>query len=130
MIEDDFYFGAVSNAYSVAGGMFRFSERDVRFNDGKFEVMLVRRLRHATQIFPMLYKMHRHDYDGKTLLLLQAKDLTFEFSDPVPWTLDGECGGSVKTAEIHVIQNAVQISCDGKQGFLHQTAAVKRKESR
>ena len=130
VIEDDFYFGAVSNAYSVAGGMFRYSERDVRFNDGLFEVMLVRRLRHATQIFPMLYKMHRHDYDGKTLLFLQAKDITFEFSEPVPWTLDGEFGGSVLKAEIHVIQNAVQISCDGKQGFLHQTAAVKRKESR
>ncbi len=130
VIEDDFYFGAVSNAYSVAGGMFRYSERDVRFNDGLFEVMLVRRLRHATQIFPMLYKMHRHDYDGKTLLLLQAKDLTFEFSEPVPWTLDGEFSGNVTKAEIHVLPGAIQISCDGKQGFLPRPAVTKKTESR
>lgn len=129
VIEDDFYFGAVSNTYS-AGGLVKYNESDVRFNDGLFEVMLVRRLRHALQTFPMLYKMRRHEYNGETLLFFQAKDITFEFSDPVPWTLDGEFGGNVTKAEIHVLPGAIQISCDGKQGFLTRPAVTKKTESR
>ena len=119
VLEDDFYFGAVSNAYSAAG-IFKYNDSDVRFNDGRFEVMLVRRLHHAMQIFPMLYKMRRRDYDGKTLLFLHAQDIRFEFSEPIDWTLDGECSGPVTDAHIQVVHNAVQISCDGKQGFLQQ----------
>ena len=130
LIEDDFYFGAVSNAYSVAG-IFKYNESDVRFNDGKFEVMLVRRLRRATQIFPMLHKMRHRDYDGKSLIYLQAHEIRFEFSEPVPWTLDGEFGGNVTDARIFVMQNAIQISCDGKQGFLSQPDAIaQQKEGR
>ena len=122
VLEDDFYFGAISNAYSVAG-IFKYNKSDVWFNDGKFEVMLVRRLRHATQIFPMLYKMRRRNYDGDTLIFLQPHEIRFEFSEPTVWTLDGECSGDVTDVRISALQNAVQICCDGKQGFLQPSAA-------
>ncbi len=129
VLEDDFYFGAVSNAYSVAG-IFKYNESDVRFNDGKFEVMLVRRLHHAVQAFPMLRKMRRRDYDGESLLFLQAHEIKFEFSEPTPWTLDGEFGGDVTSAEICAKQNAIQICCEGKRGFLQHTAFTQQKQTR
>ena len=129
MLEDDFYFGAVSNSYSVAG-IFKYNESDVLFNDGQFEVMLVRRLHRATQIFPMLHKMRRRNYDGDTLIFLHAHEIRFEFSEPTPWTLDGEFGGDVSDARICALQNAVQICCDGKQGYLHPSADQLQGESR
>ena len=127
VLEDDFYFGAVSNSYSVAG-IFKFNKADVLFNDGKLEVMLVRRLHRATQIFPMLHKMRRRNYDGDTLIFLHAHEIRFEFSEPTPWTLDGEFGGDVSDANICALQNAVQICCDGKQGYLEQSAEKQQEE--
>ncbi len=42
-----FFFCAVSNALSVAG-MFKFNKSKVRLNDGKFDVMLVRKITGAS----------------------------------------------------------------------------------
>lgn len=116
VLEDDFYFGAVSNAYSAAG-IIKYNEDDVCFNDGKYEVMLVRRLHHPAQLFSMLHKIRRRDYDGETLLYLHASRLRFTFSSPVKWTLDGECSGDVQDVSIEVLPGAVRLCSEGNRGF-------------
>lgn len=44
VIDDDFFFGAISNTNEVAG-LFKFDNCDVKLNDGLFEVILVRKLK-------------------------------------------------------------------------------------
>lgn len=73
-----FYFGAVSNALSVAG-MFKFDKSKVRLNDGKFEVMLVRKITGASGFFSMLKKMIKGEYDGDSLISLTSSDIKFTF---------------------------------------------------
>ncbi len=116
-LEDDFYFGTVSNTLSAAG-MFRFRKDEVRFNDGKFEVVLIRRIRTPLQIFSLLKKMRRHEYDGETLVHFQASKLRFLFEKPENWTLDGECSGPVDDVRIDVKNNAVGIVCPDSEYFI------------
>lgn len=73
-----FYFSAVSNALNVAG-MFKFDKSKVRLNDGKFEVMLVRKITGASGFFSMLKKMIKGEYDGDSLISLTYSDIKFTF---------------------------------------------------
>ena len=117
VLEDDFYFGTVSNTLSAAG-MFRFRKDEVRFNDGKFEVVLIRKVRTPFQIFSLLKKMRRHEYDGETLVHFQASTLRFIFEKPENWTLDGECSGPVDDVRIDVKNKAVRIFCPDSEFFV------------
>ena len=108
VLEDDFYFGSVSNSLSV-GGIFKFDPSTVMLDDGSFEVMLVRRIKSPLQGFPMLRKIYTRDYDGDTLLFLHASDIRFVFDEPEKWTLDGECSGDVTDVHIRVHHRALRL---------------------
>ena len=117
VLEDDFYFGTISNTLSAAG-MFKFRKDEVRFNDGKFEVVLIRKVKTPFQIFSLLKKMRLHEYDGETLVHFQASKLHFTFEKPESWTLDGECSGPVSDIHIEVRNNAVRIYCPDSEYFV------------
>ena len=108
VLDDDFYFGAVSNALS-AGGMFRFNRDEVKFDDGLFEVVLIRRVGSPLQLFSLLKKMRRHEYDGETLVHFQSASMHFIFDKPEIWTLDGESSGEVTDVRIDVKNEAVRL---------------------
>ena len=118
VIEDDFYFGTISNALT-SSGIFKFNKEDVCFNDGQFEVMLVRRIRRPTQIFPMIAKIRRRDYDGDTLLFFHASKLHMEFDRSQVWTLDGEGSGEVKDVDIEVLPQAIRVFSPESKQFIN-----------
>ena len=118
VMEDDFYFGAVSNALT-AGGMFHFDPKQVRLNDGKFEILLVRKIKHSTDLFKMLHRIQKRDYDGETLLFLQASDIHFTFSQSDEWTLDGEYSGKLSDVHFKVVPKGVQIVSPKNELFLN-----------
>ncbi len=108
VIDDTFFFGAVSNSTSV-GGIFKLDKNDIKLDDGLFEVLLVRKLRKTTDAFKMLHKIQKMDYDGDTLIYLKTSFARFTFDEPVKWTLDGEYGGEVADVRITVLPRAVDI---------------------
>lgn len=107
-LEDDFYFGAVSNSVSVAG-MFKYDKNDVRLNDGKFELLLVRRIEHPTELFSMFAKIVRRDYDGDKLMYFKASHIHMSFSETERWSVDGEYGGAPLEVDIDVNRRALKI---------------------
>lgn len=111
VIEDDFYFGTVSNTLS-SSGLFKFDENEVRLDDGLFEVTLIRRLKSPMQAFEMLTRMRRHDYSGDTFLHFQASELHFSFDEPEVWTFDGEPSENVKEVDIRVLKGALNVFCE------------------
>lgn len=122
-LEDDFYFGTVSNALS-AGGMFKFSCDEVKYDDGKFEVVLIRKIKTPLQIFSLLGKMRRHEYDGETLLHFQASCLHFRFEKPETWTLDGESSGEVTDVQIDVKNEAVRLFSPDSEHFVKERCLI------
>lgn len=126
ILEDDFYFGAVTNSTSVAG-MFKFDKNSLRLNDGKFEIMLVRRIKKPIDVFKMFAKVKRCDYDGDTLIQLKASDIKMTFNSPECWSVDGERVEGTNDIEIKVNNNAVEIFSPENALFIKETETAMQK---
>ena len=117
VMEDDFYFGAISNSTSVAG-VFKFDRNDVKLDDGKFEVLLVRGLNSPLESFGLLNKIRHKQYDGEKIIYFKASTVRITFDKEVPWTLDGEFGGNQKEVYFAVLNRAIDIFSSENQIFL------------
>ena len=110
ILEDDFYFGMVSNSQSI-GGMKPPKVEQVVLDDGLFEVTLVKKplsLTDLTDGLQALVNLSPADRSG-VLVQFQASRLTFTCDQPIPWTIDGEFGGSQLVSQVVNCQKALQI---------------------
>lgn len=115
VIEDDFYFGSVSNATTIAGLM---RLDDVKLNDGYLELFLVRGLKRNSDALKILKKAIKKEYDGKEMVLLKTKRVKITCNDETPWTLDGEFGGLHRDCEIEAVHNGIEIYSDNDELFI------------
>lgn len=93
VLEDDFYFGMVSNALSI-GGLKTPHMEQVVLDDGLFEVTLVKKpLSLADLANGLQALLNPTQMDGGALIHFQAKDITFICDQSISWTIDGEFGG-------------------------------------
>ena len=109
-LEDDFYFGMVSNSQSI-GGIRPPTAKQVVLDDGLFEVLLVKKplsLADLTDGLQALVTKPAADRSG-ALVQFQARQLTFTCQQPVPWTVDGEFGGSQTVNRVANCQKALKI---------------------
>lgn len=109
-LEDEFYFGMVSNSQSIGGIRPPKAERVV-LDDGLFEVTLVKKplsLADLTDGLQALVNLSPADRSG-VLLQFQASRLTFTCDQPIPWTIDGEFGGSQLVSQVVNCQKALKI---------------------
>lgn len=115
VIEDDFYFGSISNATTIAGLM---RLDDVKLNDGCLELFLVRGLKRNTDALKILKKAIKKEYDGKEMVLLKTKKVKITCEAETPWTLDGEFGGIHRDCEIEVVHDGIEIYSDNDKLFV------------
>lgn len=108
VIEDDIILGMVTNSISV-GGMKRYKEEDVYFDDGFFEVILIRRPKNMFELNAILGSLLLNDFNKDYMYYFKAARLKVESEEEIKWTLDGEFGGSVKQAEIQNIKQGFSI---------------------
>ena len=108
VIEDDLIFGAVSNSTSVAG-MIKLDKRVVALSDGKFELLLVRAPKNLAELNSIVSGLLNQDYNGSVMTIHQAAHVRFTFTEPVPWTRDGENGGEHSSVEIYNLHQAVEL---------------------
>lgn len=137
VIEGKFVFGTVSNSLSV-GGFIKLPDDQVKFNDGKFEVILVRDFT-PLKLLPMMYKTMTQKYDGKEIIMFSTNKIKFTaLEEDVPWTIDGEYGGSHREVRINVLERAIELYSPQTDHFLPKPEVVepvdedeqKSKESR
>jgi len=107
--EGDYIFCAVSNSTSIAGSI-KLSRRVVRLNDGRFELLLARYPKNAGELASTISKVVAQNYNrDDNLRLLQTRRAEFDFDGPVPWTVDGEDGGSHTHVIVENAHNVVQV---------------------
>ena len=102
--EDDFIYGMVTNSASV-GGVLDIS--DFHFDDGKFEITLVRKLENPFEIadtLRFLQDIHQIGEQEK-VICLRASDITIQLKENanVPWTVDGEY--MKNTTHVHIVNH-------------------------
>ena len=117
VLEDDFFYGMVCNTYSVAG-MRNLPTDRVELDDGLFEVILVRKPMSIGEIGAGLQTLLRPGAveEGSALLSFHASQLKFTSEKPIPWTIDGEYGGSHEVSQVQNHRQALAILSGRKQG--------------
>ncbi len=98
-MEGDFIFGMVTNSHSV-GGFRHLVGSDVQFDDGLFEVTLIRRPKDFGALQGILAALMSGEKKSSYISTWKAETLTIESEGEIAWTLDGEYGGMHKKAEI------------------------------
>lgn len=113
-IEDEFIFGMVTNTTSV-GGFKGLVPRDVEFDDGLFEALFIKTPKTPADLSNIVSYMFLKEEENSYVFRFRTAKLTVAADAEVPWVLDGEFGGDVKTVTIVNIHNALTLKCSGKQ---------------
>ena len=110
IIEGKFFYGGVSNSYSVAGFPV-LTKAGVEFDDGLHELALIRMPKNPKDLVTIVRDMFvtRDVLHNENLVLRHGKKFKFWFEKPVNWTLDGENGGDHDYVEVKTLENAVTI---------------------
>ncbi len=108
-LEDDFYFGMVSNAFSIGGIRLPKSEYVV-LDDGLFEVDLIKKpvsIGDVANGFQSL--LDQSSVGAGARVHFQASHLVFTCDRPIQWTIDGEYGGTNLVNEVVNCRRALNI---------------------
>ena len=91
VIEDTFIFGMITNSASVGGVL---DIKDFQFDDGQFEVTLIKQPDTALEMRDtLLFLRDIHEISGnEKIICIRGADITVELLEKcaVPWTVDGE----------------------------------------
>lgn len=108
VIEDDFIFGMITNSVSV-GGFKNITGKNVKLDDGVFEVTLIKRPRNPIELNNIMISLVNRDIDTNAMYCFRTDKIVLESEEPVAWTRDGENGGSHKKVEIRNMCRAIDI---------------------
>ena len=108
VIEDEFIFGMVTNSRSV-GGFSNMVGKDIVFDDGLFEVTLIKTPKNPIALQEILAALLIEQVDTKHMYTFKTGKVTFNSVEEIPWTLDGEFGGEQDYVEIQNVQKAMEI---------------------
>ena len=114
VIEDEFMIGMVTNSKSVAG--FKgITGKQVEFDDGEFEVTLVRRPKNLIELQEIIASILIENFDSRHMYTLKTSEIVFESAVEIPWTLDGEYGGEHEVVKISNEKQALQIMVEAEE---------------
>lgn len=114
VIEDDFIFGMFANSDSV-GGFRGLAGKDVIYDDGLFEMLLVRTPRNVIDLNAIVINLLRGNMESEHLCYARISQSHITSRDSLPWAIDGESGGDINDATIIVHKQAIQYICRRKQ---------------
>lgn len=128
VIDDNFYFGAVSNSNEVAG-LFKFNKQGIKLNDGIFEVILVKKVRGVLDAFRLVKKIRDEDYDGVQIINFKTTKIKMTCDEELPWTLDGEFGGKHNNVDIDVLYGRVNLVSPPSKYFVSDKVIKEKEEN-
>ena len=99
VLDGSYLFGAVCNSTSIDGLMHLNSEYVV-LDDGKFEMLLIRRPKSAGDLSNLLIALIDQDYDYEGLVFRHVSSIHVETAENIPWSLDGEYAASTPVIDI------------------------------
>lgn len=108
VIEDEFIFGMVTNSRSV-GGFRNMIGKNVVFDDGLFEVTLVKTPKNPIALQEIIAALLIEQIDTKHMYTFKTGRIVFESLEEIPWTLDGEFGGSHDEVTVENLQKQLKL---------------------
>lgn len=106
VVEDDFLYGAISNATSV-GGVLTLDPHQVDMADGKLELMLIRAPKDVFELTGCIHKLQNQQYDHRMITFRSFEKARITCPPDLVWTLDGERQESPECFEVSNIHHAI-----------------------
>ena len=114
VIEDEFMIGMVTNSKSVAG--FKgITGKKVTFDDGEFEVTLIKRPKNPVELQAIITSLLIESFDTEYMYTFKTREIVFESTEEIPWTLDGEFGGQHDNVKISNQKQALKFMIEAKE---------------
>ena len=107
-VEGEFAFGGVTNTTSIAG-LWKLNAARVDLADGAFEVILVKHPQNLLDLNAILKDIVTKKEKSEHVQIFRAKKARFLFEEHVPWTRDGESGGTHKEVVLQNLNPGVEI---------------------
>ncbi len=107
-IEDEFIYGMVTNSTS-AGGFKNITGKNVQLDDGLFEVTLIRMPGNPIELNEIIGSLTNLIDNTDSIYTFKTDSLYIKSLEEIPWTLDGEYGGTHSEVEIRNQKQAIQI---------------------
>lgn len=104
----EYIYGQITNSLSV-GGFRAIGTKHMSFCDGKFECLLIRKPESVVELQKIINSILTNDLNEELIVHEKASNIIIEGEDEIPWTVDGEFGGSLKKAEIVNLKKAVSL---------------------
>lgn len=113
-VEGRFIYGMVSNSKSV-GGIKGIGGKDVEFDDGLFEVALVKEPKNPFELQQAVSGILNQKKTTPMVKLFRSDKVLFESPDMVNWVVDGENGGEHERVEINVHHKVIELLVNKKE---------------
>lgn len=108
VLEDDYLFGAISNATSV-GGILTLDPQQVDMHDGKLEVLLIRAPKDLGELTDCIVKLQRQEYSSAMVTFVSTPSVRVHTQEPMDWSLDGEKAQSGESVFIECLHNGIYV---------------------
>ncbi|MBE6586905.1 MAG: diacylglycerol kinase family lipid kinase [Ruminococcaceae bacterium] len=107
-IEGDFIYGMVSNSRRI-GGFELPILKNILYDDGEMEVTLIRKPKTASETQKLINSFLNSTADDETVYMFKTSALKIKSEIEIPWSLDGEYGGSFAESDIKVECAAIKM---------------------
>lgn len=130
VIEGSFALGLISNSQSIAG-MKNFIQDGVCYDDGLFEVCLIKTPNNAIELSGILAEAAINKLTGPSFVTFKTSHLKIKSKQPLAWALDGESGGVHDDVDIVNLKQAIRLkigfnSITAEQEFVRLQAPAER----
>lgn len=112
-LEGDFVYGMITNSVS-AGGFRNITGKNVKLNDGFFEVTLIQMPKNPLELNEIIASLTNLIDNTDLIYTFKTDCLRVESEEEITWTLDGEYGGKHRDVAIFAEKEAVEIIVDRK----------------
>ena len=106
--DEIFCYGMIGNSRYTAGVKLNYA-KDVKMNDGKFEVTLIKKPRNPLQFFNTFFEFLNLKKSKDQIYKFTTSKMTLHFDHPEKWTGDGEFVGELKDVTIEVLKMPIRI---------------------
>lgn len=113
VIEDDILVGIIGSSEYVAG-MPMGKMVDASMSDGLMDVILIKNPGNILELQPIINSFLLGEFDEKQVYTLKTSKLRISADRPIPWTLDGEYGGTTGQVTIENQKQALSVLVPAK----------------
>lgn len=110
IIEGEFILGMLANSDSI-GGFRGLTGKDIMFDDGLFEMLLIKMPRNILDLNGIIYELLSGGLNNRYIHYERVSKVHITSLEELPWSLDGEDGGNIQDARIVIHCQAICYVC-------------------